>query len=210
MKQFIKILEKDIEELHLSKHPFYQLWNEGTVSKKALQEYAKEYYQFVNLFPRMVSSIHSNTEDQEDRFMILENLNEEENPKEPHADLWVQFAQGLDVIKSSMKVPKLAETKKSMKILMDTCKSGFLEGAAAALAYEAQIPEIAELKMKGLKKHYNIKDVRSLRFFKVHSKVDIEHQKTWKKIIANAMKQDFSWDKQVNEYISLYSAIMKE
>ena len=37
-------------------------------------------------------------------------------------------------------------------------------------------------------KHYDINDARSLEFFKVHSKVDIEHQKTWKKILAKHAK----------------------
>jgi pyrroloquinoline-quinone synthase len=72
--------------------------------------------------------------------------------------------------------------------LRKTCSGSFLEGAAALLAYEAQIPEIAELKMKGLIKHYGITDKRSLEFFRVHSKVDIEHQKTWKRIIAKHAK----------------------
>ncbi|KAA3617745.1 MAG: glycogen synthase [Calditrichaeota bacterium] len=36
-----------------------------------------------------------------------------------------------------------------------------------------------------------------------------KHTKAWKKIISNAMKQDYSWDRQVKEYIKLYSALLK-
>ena len=82
----------------------------------------------------------------------------------------------------------LPETKKMLDQLRKLSSKDFLEGAAALLAYEAQIPEIAELKMKGLKKHYNLNDSRALEFFRVHGKVDIEHQKTWKRIIAKNAK----------------------
>ncbi len=36
------------------------------------------------------------------------------------------------------------------------------------------------------------------------------HPKSWKKIMATAMKQDYSWDKQIKEYIKLYAEIMKK
>mgnify|MGYP001605358916 FL=1 len=60
-KNVIKLLEKDIKEKHLSKHKFYQLWNEGKVSMDALRGYAQQYHKFVSEFPRLVSRVHSNT-----------------------------------------------------------------------------------------------------------------------------------------------------
>ena len=185
---FIKILENDIEKKHMSKHKFYQLWNDGGVSMEALKAYSQQYYKFVEEFPRLVSRVHANTPELNDRLAILNNLSEEEDPKAPHEDLWIDFAEGLGVKRNNINAKELAETKKSMDSLKKLCSGSFLEGAAALLAYEAQIPEIAELKMRGLVKHYGIKDKRSLKFFKVHSKVDIEHQKTWKKIIARHAK----------------------
>lgn len=183
-KNVIKLLERDIKEKHLSKHKFYQLWNEGKVSMDALRGYAQQYHQFVSEFPRLVSRVHSNTPYEEERLMILENLNEEENPKLPHSELWLRFADGLGLKRSDMNTKMLPETKKMIAELHQLSSTDFLKGAAALLGYESQISEIAKLKMNGLKKHYGIKDARSLEFFKVHGKVDIEHQKTWKKIIA--------------------------
>lgn len=181
---FIKLLEKDITEKHLSKHKFYQLWNEGKVSIEALMGYSQQYYQFVSEFPRFVSGVHSNTPYEEDRMRILENLNEEEDKRLPHAELWLRFAEGIGVKRDKINVKPLPETTKMLNELRKLSSKNFLEGSAAMLAYESQIPEIAKLKMDGLKKHYNIKSKKALEFFKVHSKVDIEHQKTWKKIIS--------------------------
>lgn len=188
MNKFIKLLEKDIKEKHLSKHEFYQLWNEGKISGEALQGYAQQYYKFVSEFPRFVSRVHSNTPYEADRISILKNLNEEEDKKLPHAELWLRFAEGIGVKRNKIDAEALPETNKMLKQLRDLSSRDFVEGCAALLAYEAQIPEIAKLKMDGLKKHYNLKDSKSLEFFEVHSKVDLEHQKTWKKIIAKHAK----------------------
>lgn len=185
---FIKQLEKDIDKRHLSKHEFYQLWNEGKVSVEALQGYAQQYYKFVSEFPRFVSRVHSNTPYENDRIAILENLNEEEDKNLPHAELWLRFAEGIGVKRNKINAKSLPETSKMLTQLRGLASRNFVEGCAALLAYEAQIPDIAKLKMDGLKKHYDLNNARALEFFKVHSKVDVEHQKTWKKIIAKHAK----------------------
>ncbi|MDT9338528.1 TenA family transcriptional regulator, partial [Trichodesmium erythraeum 21-75] len=43
-QEFLLQLDKIIEEKHLLKHQFYQMWNEGKLSLEMLQEYAQEYY----------------------------------------------------------------------------------------------------------------------------------------------------------------------
>ena len=183
--EFIHLLESDLDHNHLSQHPFYKLWNKGELSREALQDYAKQYYHFVAYFPRLVSQIHANTPDREGRIAILENLNEEENANNPHEDMWVRFAEGIGVSKQQLDNTKaLPETEHAIRTMRSFCETGFREGAAAVLAYEAQISDIAELKKEGLKKFYNVRNKDTLEFFEVHGKVDIEHQKTWKKILA--------------------------
>jgi pyrroloquinoline-quinone synthase len=43
----LESLDALIEEYHLLKHPFYQAWTKGTLSREALQLYAEQYYQHV-------------------------------------------------------------------------------------------------------------------------------------------------------------------
>ena len=184
----IRTLEADIVKRHLSKHKFYQMWNEGKVEIDALRGYAQQYYKFVSEFPRLVSRVHSNTPHESDRLLILENLNEEENPALSHSELWLRFAEGLGIKRDAMDVKALPETRFLITEMKKLASGNFLEGSASILAYESQISEIAKLKMDGLKKHYNMNMKRPLEFFRVHSKVDIEHQKTWKKIIGKSAK----------------------
>ena len=51
-QEFLIQLDKIIEEKHLLKHQFYQMWNEGKLSLEMLQEYAQEYYLQVHYFPK--------------------------------------------------------------------------------------------------------------------------------------------------------------
>ncbi|MBK8545429.1 MAG: hypothetical protein IPL62_19000 [Caulobacteraceae bacterium] len=41
-------------------HPFYQAWEEGTLTKDALRAYARQYFHHVEAFPRAVSAVHAN------------------------------------------------------------------------------------------------------------------------------------------------------
>ena len=57
-KQFTAEIEKILEEKNILKHPFYQKWNEGKLTMGELQEYSKQYYNFVKNFPMFVSAVH--------------------------------------------------------------------------------------------------------------------------------------------------------
>ena len=60
---FIKNIDKKIDDLHLLKHPFYEAWNAGELKVETIQEYAAQYFNHVNAFPRYLSSIHTNCDD---------------------------------------------------------------------------------------------------------------------------------------------------
>ncbi|MDE5093157.1 MAG: iron-containing redox enzyme family protein, partial [Trichodesmium sp. St11_bin5] len=96
-QEFLLQLDKIIEEKHLLKHQFYQMWNEGKLSLEMLQEYAQEYYLQVHYFPTYVSATHAACDDLEIRKMLLENLIEEEMGATNHPELWLRFAEGLGV-----------------------------------------------------------------------------------------------------------------
>jgi pyrroloquinoline-quinone synthase len=56
-----------------------------------------------------------------------------------------------------------------------TTEQPVAEGVAAIYAYERQVPEVAQTKIDGLKRHYGIDDAAALRFFVIHGVLDIEH-----------------------------------
>ncbi len=182
---FVQLLNRELDDLHLLKHQFYQSWNEGNLSLEALQVYAKEYYHHVAAFPRYISGIHSLCPDLKMRQVLLGNLMEEEQGDENHPELWQRFAEGLGVTRSDLrKDAQIKETQELVDSYFDIVRSGFAMGLGALYAYERQTPEVSKSKIDGLKRHYSINDERSLQFFTVHMDADEWHSQECADLIA--------------------------
>lgn len=165
-------------EPKLLQHPWYRKWECGEVSVDGLRHYAQEYYWQVSNFPRYLSLLHSQIENLEQRQVLLRNLADEENPKMPHPELWLDFAESLGMnrqaIKSSSPGPASRALVEEFRAIVG---SSAAEGLGAILAYESQVPEIAQFKSKALKQFY-LKGERAeagARFFDVHREADVWH-----------------------------------
>ena len=177
---FSETLKNAISNYHLLSHPFYEGWSRGEVPIQTIKEYAKEYYTHVTAFPRYISASHAQCDDLKKRRLLLENLADEEglNGDTPHPELWLRFAEGLGLSRNEVKKNTPKESiKHVVKVFMQAARSSYAEGLASLYAYEYQVPEVAETKIKGLKEHYNTKDERSLSFFEVHREADVHHRK---------------------------------
>lgn len=183
--KFLKELDAVIDQYSMLKHPFYQCWSRGELSREALAEYAKQYYAHVEAFPTYLSAVHSRCDDMPARQLLLENLMEEEQGRENHPELWLRFAEGLGVsreaVKSAELLPETRETVSAFRKL--TQNDNFVEGVAALYAYESQIPEVAKSKREGLTKFYGIEDPRAVSYFSVHEAADVEHSRAERNII---------------------------
>jgi pyrroloquinoline-quinone synthase len=176
--QFANNLREAVREYSMLKHPFYVAWTEGKLSKPVLAEYAKQYYAHVRAFPTYVSAVHSRCDDVSIRQQLLENLIEEERGPENHPELWLRFAAALGVAGDDVRTAELLPaTKDSVSRLQSLTQSeDYRQGLAALLAYESQIPEVAQTKREGLKSFYGIDDERAVSFFRVHESIDLLHQ----------------------------------
>jgi len=184
-EQFETNLRDAVMQYSMLKHPFYVAWTEGKLSKAVLAEYAKQYYAHVCAFPTYVSGVHSHCEDVAIRQELLENLIEEERGEENHPELWLRFAEGLGVAREDVgEAELLATTKDSVRRLRALTQSeDYREGLAALLAYESQIPEVAQTKREGLKSCYGVADERAVAFFRVHESIDVLHQQVEMQIL---------------------------
>jgi pyrroloquinoline-quinone synthase len=182
---FVHKLDGTIREHHMLNHPFYQTWTMGKLPAEALREYAKQYYHFVMAFPTLLSATHANTPHLSVRQELLENLIEEERGDGNHPGLWVKFANALGVSEDDAKnAPLLPETKEAIETLKTQTRYGsYLEGVAALYAYESQIPEVAKVKIDGLKQFYGVTDAEGLSFFTVHQEADVYHSRDERNIL---------------------------
>src|SRR6266849_1605247 len=109
--ELIGKLDAAIAEKSLLKHPFYQDWQAGRLSREALQLYAAQYYKHVDAFPGHLRVLAARTEGPLQK-LIQEHLTEEENPGEPHPKLWRDFAEAVGVCEDDITCcPALPGTK---------------------------------------------------------------------------------------------------
>lgn len=166
-------------DLHLLRHPFYQAWMEGHITRTALQDYARQYSHHVEAFPGYLQSALSLCSNAEGRTVLAENLAEEDGTAygTSHPELWLRFAEGVGTTREEVKG---AELRAGIKNVVDTfhtlTRASYAQALGALYAYESQVPEVAQSKIEGLQRHYGVTDERSLSFFEVHKSADVEHR----------------------------------
>lgn len=180
-----------LQELYLLNHPFYQAWNDGSLSINVIQKYASEYYHHVAAFPRYVSQIHALCSDIKCRQTLLNNLIDEELGNDNHPELWMRFTKGIG--SKITNEPDLQTTKDLVNGYFDLVKTDYATGLGALYAYERQTSKVSQSKIEGLKKHYGIHSERILQFFTVHAEADVWHTADLEHLI-----QKLTHDERIN------------
>jgi pyrroloquinoline-quinone synthase len=171
---FFSALEGRIERYDLLKHPFYQAWSNGELTRDDLREYASEYWHHVSAFPAYLSALHSRLPDGK--------LRDEEGLEDgtPHSDLWMDFARGMGADDSSVRSREIgADTRALLQHYRGAMAKSPTEALAALYAYESRVPAIAKTKAEGLQQHYGA-DGATRRYFTVHTTADVHHARVWR------------------------------
>ncbi len=176
-----------IDEKHLLKHAFYQMWTEGTLPIEVMQKYAEQYYHLERNFPNFLALMLMACDDESVRAKILENFNDETAGSSNHRELWLRFGECIGATREDMKNSEmLPETAAAIETFNKLCSQNYLVGAAALAAYESQIPAIAQKKIEGLVANYGIQEGEGTEFFRVHGYLDIKHAQVWWDMLEQA------------------------
>lgn len=189
---FFSALESRIERYDLLKHPFYQAWSNGELTREDLREYASEYWHHVSAFPAYLSALHSQLPDGKLRRVILENLADEEGLEDgaAHSDLWMDFARGMSADESSVRGREIgAETRSLIDHYRGAMAKSPAEALAALYAYESRVPAIAKTKAEGLEQHYGA-DAPTRRYFTLHTTADVHHARVWRDALTTELAAD--------------------
>ena len=190
---FSQELNKKLDQYHLLNHPFYKSWNEGKLTREIIKDYAEQYYQHVKAFPWYISATHSICEDIEKRKILLENLQDEENPNADHPKLWKNFALAMGADKDKIEdVKREWFTNDMIENFFHQARKSYAEGLASLYTYERQIPEIAETKIRGLKNFYGVTSKEGLEFFEAHKAADVIHRKECEKLLDALTEEEKS------------------
>ncbi len=176
---FLRVLDEAVLAHGMLKHPFYEAWNRGELTRCVLRDYAKQYYHHVKAFPQYVSGVHANCDDLSLRQELLQNLIEEEYGPNNHPCLWRRFAASLGLDTEDLEQAAASPmTETSVNTFRRLTRLGDpLVGLAALYAYEMQIPEVAKTKRLALAAHFGIRDEDAVSFFTVHEQADLVHRK---------------------------------
>jgi pyrroloquinoline-quinone synthase len=186
-------MDQILQQWHLLGHPFYQDWMEGKLSREQLRDYSRQYYHHVSAFPRYLSAMHSIQCNAKARRILLENLNDEEGLThgEAHPELWRKFALGLGVTERELEneAPRAAITH-VRENFFQAARQSPAAGLGALYAYEWQVPEIAESKIRGLRERYGVEAEETLAFFTVHREADQHHRAVLRELLDSLTPEE--------------------
>jgi pyrroloquinoline-quinone synthase len=195
-QDFFQQLDARIAQFGLLCHPFYKAWSAGELSREDLREYARDYYHHVNAFPTYLAEMSMRLEEGELRRAVLANLADEKgwddgtgkNPE--HAELWLDFAEGMGATRDARGHEPVAEIKHLMSFFHEVASEGTPEETLAAFyAYESQVPRVAAEKARGLREMYGA-DEKTREYFTLHSTADVYHAQVWRQQLGRRLEQN--------------------
>jgi len=178
MSYLIQKIDRIIEERSLLKHPFYQTWSDGKLTREALAGYSKEYYQLVKAVPIFMTQLMDHVPKH-----LYDELDFNQQEELSHIKLWERFANGLGVSFEELNDYEALYTTNHAISGMRTLMSSFVSGSAAMYALEKEIPKISQTKLEGLAEFYGLTSEDVTKYFKEHMEADIRHTASWKKAI---------------------------
>ena len=185
MNSLTQKIEQNIEARSLLKHPFYQTWSDGKLTREALVGYSKEYYQLVKAVPIFMTQLLDYSPKS-----MYDELDFNQQEEFSHINLWQRFASGLGVSSSELtNYEGLHKTNHAISGL-HSLMSSFLSGCAAMYALEKEIPKISEIKLQGLAEFYGLTSEDVTEYFKEHMEADIRHTASWQKAIDSVSDHD--------------------
>ena len=177
----IKKIDEMIEERSLLKHPFYQMWSDGKLTRESLAGYSKEYFQLVKTVPSFMTHIIEKSPD-----TVVSELIENQQEESDHIKPWITFAGKLGI--SEDELISYSGTTKTCKAVSDLNElmNTFDGGACAMYAFEKEIPKISQTKLDGLAEFYGITNNEATEYFKLHTEADIRHAASWRNILEKS------------------------
>jgi pyrroloquinoline-quinone synthase len=190
VKEFLAELDARVAKHDLLCHPFYKAWSAGKLTREDLREYASDYFHHVEAFPEYLQEFGSRLADDQLRRVVFMNRDDEmggDEPARPHAELWLDFVEGMGGERQVRSEP-LPEIKVLTNFFHGIAREGTPEEALAALyAYESQVPRVAAEKARGLRQMYGA-DEKACGYFTLHMTADMYHSRIWRHQLAKLVE----------------------
>ena len=156
-------IESSRERWDVLRHPFYQRWSAGELTKDELARYSGQYRHAVAAIADMSESVAAALPEREDlRRHAAEELG--------HLRLWDGFLGDAGGDAGDDATPETAECVRTW-----TASGDALEVLARLYAVESGQPQISRTKREGLLERYGFGDGAGTAYFRIHETRDVEH-----------------------------------
>ena len=148
------------------KHPFYERWECGELTREELAFYAGEYRHAVVALARAAAA-----------------SGDEEHAREEaeHVALWDEFAAAVDAPLERTPTPETSDCADAWS------PDERFRALAVLYAIESAQPAISRTKLAGLAAHYGIDaDDPAAAYFRLHAELDVEHARAAREALAEA------------------------
>jgi pyrroloquinoline-quinone synthase len=166
----------------------------GELTRSDLREYARNYYHHVEEFPAYLAELAAKLPDGELRRALEANRADElgghENGSRSHADLWLDFAEGMGASREGCTSEPVSEVCELVSLFHRIAQQGSPgEALGAFYAYESQVPRLAAEKARGLRAMYGA-DEDTCAYFTLHATADIFHANVWRHQLEKLLASD--------------------
>jgi len=206
--EYRSALEAARDEWHSKNHPFFKTWAAGELSKEAMRAYCQQHYNFVSNASRYSGIMYGLCDWPDARMLLLENLNEEEDPVERHVDKLSKFGMALGMsIEEGRSAPDLPTTAALKDFIINTLMTkSVLEGVAVlTIGLESQVPDLYRPLVPAMRDVYGFTD-NEIEFFLLHITADVEHGDAGFEIVTKHSTDERS---QSDAIAAVRSAAMK-
>lgn len=216
--QFLAELQAFVEEHHPKKSKVIQAILNGTASKSALQNFAKEFYAYSAFSVRPFAALVANSPDEISYKLMLQNFAGEAGllNTPPHPVLFRDFTHALGVSDEELNAHVPLPTTLGAMFTLDHFLRGPFDAAIAGFGFAIETPaaEWGRMLHDGFKNNHDF-DEKAMRFWDTHLEEDDEGTGLEQQHGENARRlmQRFAATQEQQERIGkafIYSALVFE
>jgi pyrroloquinoline-quinone synthase len=167
------------------RHPFYQRWSAGELTRAELAHYAGQYRHAVLALAQASAHAASAVDPDEDADLRA-RLETHAQEEASHVELWDDFCSAVGARPSDAPAP---ETVSCVRAWAGRSDRGLLCSLVALYAIEAGQPAIAQAKRAGLVAHYGVEEGPATAYFELHERLDVEHAASSRELIEARQEQ---------------------
>jgi pyrroloquinoline-quinone synthase len=156
-------IEQARDRWNVLRHPFYQRWSAGELSRTELARYSGQYRHAVGA---IATASAAAAEAAPERLELADHASEETS----HVELWDRFVTAVGGDVEAEPTPETEEC-----VAAWTADDGLVETLGRLYAIESGQPEISRTKREGLARFYGIDADDATRYFSLHERRDVEH-----------------------------------